>query len=206
VNTSSSNNTTPRSRNQIWLLLAVFFTPLVVAFVLYYGAAAWRPPGQTNHGELVHPPQPVPALGLPSAAAEPLSATTFRGKWTLVYIGSGHCDVPCREALTLMRQARLALNDDMPRVQRLFLVTTDCCDETYLHREHPGLLIGKLEGRNGEQLRQVFQMTTKGPLEQAGRIFIVDPLGNLMMSYARSAEPKGLLQDLKKLLKLSRIG
>jgi hypothetical protein len=44
------------------------------------------------------------------------------------------------------------------------------------------------------------------PLEEAGRIFIVDPLGNLMMSYSRAIEPKGLLQDMKKLLKLSHIG
>lgn len=204
VNTPVSNPPQPRSRSQFWILIAVFFAPLVIAFVLYYGVDGWRPAGQTNYGELIQPPRPVPSIELSSLNGEPLSENFFKGKWTLVYIGSGACDTRCREALTLMRQTRLALNDDMPRVQRLFLASSECCDRTYLENEHPGLLVGTLEGAGGEQLRGVFKLAA--PVEEAGRIFIVDPLGNLMMSYARSAEPKGLLQDMKKLLKLSHIG
>lgn len=196
----------PRSRSQIWVLLAVFFAPLIIAFVLYYGVEGWRPSGQTNHGELVQPPQMLPDADLASGAAPPLAASVFKGKWTLVYIGSGDCDARCREALTLMRQSRLALNDDLPRVQRVFLVTDACCDQNYLQSEHEGLLIGLLEGEAGTQYREVFQAALAEPIEQAGRIYIVDPLGNLMMSYPRESEPKGLLVDMKKLLKLSHIG
>ena len=204
VNTPLPDPVKPRSRSQIWILIAIFFAPLVIAFVLYYGIEGWRPAGQTNHGELIQPPRPVPTLELKSANGEPLPETLFQGKWTLVYIGAGSCDARCREALTLIRQTRLALNDDMPRVQRLFLATSECCDRAYLESEHPGLLVGTLEAQNGAQLREVFEVAE--PVEEAGRIFIIDPLGNLMMSYPRSAEPKGLLQDMKKLLKLSHIG
>jgi hypothetical protein len=42
--------------------------------------------------------------------------------------------------------------------------------------------------------------------ETAGRIYLIDPLGNLMMSYAPDAPSMGLLEDIKKLLKLSHIG
>jgi len=40
----------------------------------------------------------------------------------------------------------------------------------------------------------------------SGRIYLIDPLGNLMMSYSPRSEPKGILSDMKKLLKLSHIG
>jgi cytochrome oxidase Cu insertion factor (SCO1/SenC/PrrC family) len=204
--TNSTNQPSPaRSRTQIWILIGVFFAPLTIAFVLYYGLDGWRPSGNTNHGELIQPPAPVPeiALSTPQGAQHPPGL--LRDKWTLVYVGSGDCDSRCREALTLMRQTRLALNDDMTRVQRLFLVTQGCCDETYLATEHAGLLVATLD-ENATAIGSVFAAATPEPLAEAGRIYIVDPLGNLMMSYPRDAEPKGLLQDLKKLLKFSHIG
>jgi hypothetical protein len=37
-------------------------------------------------------------------------------------------------------------------------------------------------------------------------IYVVDPLGNLMMRFDARENPKGLLSDMKKLLKLSHIG
>jgi len=42
------------------------------------------------------------------------------------------------------------------------------------------------------------------PLQNA--IYLVDPLGNLMMRFPPDLEPKSLLKDLKHLLKVSRIG
>lgn len=195
----------PRSRTQVWILVAVFFAPLIVAFVLYYGLDGWRPSGGTNHGELIHPPVQLPEIPLSTQQGDRHPADLLRGKWTLVYIGSGACDARCREALTLIRQSRLALNDDMTRVQRLFLVTRDCCDESYLASEHAGLLVAQLD-QEATPIERVFAAATPEPLEEAGRIYIVDPHGNLMMSYPRDAEPEGLLADLKKLLKFSHIG
>lgn len=194
-----------RSRTQIWILIGVFFAPLLVSFVLYYGLDGWRPSGNTNNGELVQPPKPVPEVALTTREGAQRAADLLRGKWTLVYVGSGDCDARCREALTLMRQTRLALNDDMTRVQRLFLVTKECCDDAYLGAEHAGLLIALLDD-DAKSVESVFADATPEPLAEAGRIYIVDPLGNLMMSYPRDAEPKGLLKDLKKLLKFSHIG
>jgi hypothetical protein len=100
-----------------------------------------------------------------------------------------------------MRQTRLSLNNDMTRVDRVFLVTQDCCDRQYLEREQAGLRIIDASGSQATQLLDDF------PPENRDRtLFIVDPLGNLMMSYEARLNPKGLLEDLKKLLTLSQIG
>ena len=200
-----SNQADPplRSRKQVWILIAVFFAPLILAFVLYYGVGV-RPPGSTNKGDLIQPPVTLPEVELPGAMDQKLPANTLRGKWTMVFIGDGACDNRCREALTLMRQTRLALNDDMTRVQRLFLVSGNCCDSNYLEQEQRGLLLGRIDNEQGQTLLQTFPDGAGAAAH--GRIYLVDPLGNLMMKYEASAPQKALLDDLKKLLKLSHIG
>src|SRR5690606_14753842 len=110
-------STPTRSRKQIWILIGAFLTPLALAFLLYYGLDI-RPHGSTNQGDLIHPPVTLPEVELPSTADQTFAADALRDKWSMVYIGDGACDPRCREALTLMRQTRLALGDDMNRVQR----------------------------------------------------------------------------------------
>jgi hypothetical protein len=208
-------STTPRelrARNLRTLaaLGALFMLPLLVSFWMYY-ATDWRPAGRVNHGVLVSPPRPLPQVHLPRASlSEPGARQTggdsgqsplFRQQWSLVYIGSGSCDESCREALFVMRQTRLSLNNDMTRVARVFLATDGCCAREFLAREHAGLIVLDATGSEGMRLLHEFP--------SAGRehsLFIVDPLGNLMMSYDARQSPKGLLQDLQKLLRLSHIG
>jgi hypothetical protein len=193
-----------RARNlrTLALLAALFLLPLVIAFLVYY-ATAWRPAGHVNHGVLISPPRPLPLLRLPQLAGGdvPDAATPLRGKWSLVYVGDGACDVDCREALKVMRQTRLALNNDMTRVARVFLATGECCAREFLAREHPGLTVLDATGAIAAPLLGEFP-----PLNRENALFLVDPLGNLMMSYDARGDPHGLLEDLKKLLRLSQIG
>jgi cytochrome oxidase Cu insertion factor (SCO1/SenC/PrrC family) len=192
-----------RSRKQVWILIGVFFAPLVLAFVLYYGLDV-RPAGSTNKGDLINPAVTLPEVTLPGFGDQKLPANILRGKWTMVFIGDGACDNRCRDALTLMRQTRLALNDDITRVQRLFLVSGNCCDSNYLDQEQRGLLLGRIDTPEGKTLLETFPDGAQAPSH--GRIYLVDPLGNLMMKYEPDAPQKALLEDLKKLLKLSHIG
>ena len=200
------NEATSRSnRNQFWIQVVAFFAPLAVAFLLYYGGSwfsgsAWRPVGNTNKGELIHPARPLPAFELQTTDSTRFDLESLKGKWNLIYVGDGACDARCREALVLMRQTRLALNDDMTRVQRVFFATANCCDQAYVDAEHQGLLTVPVDSASAQPMVALF------PDAAGGRIYIVDPLGNLMMSYGPQAPQKGLLEDLKKLLKLSHIG
>lgn len=179
-----------RARNlrTLGALAALFLLPLAVAFFAYYGTS-WRPAARVNHGVLITPVLALPAL------------SEFRGHWSLVYVGDGVCDADCRRTLYVMRQTRLGLNNEMTRVERVFLVTGNCCARQFLAREHPGLKVLEASGAPGAALLQEF------PAEgRAYSLYIVDPLGNLMMSYDARQNPHGLLEDLKKLLRLSNIG
>src|SRR5665213_3749235 len=125
-----------RARNlrTVALLAALFLVPLLLAFFMYYGGS-WRPLGHTNNGELILPPRALP----PASSAYP--AGSFAHGWSLVYIGDGACNAACRNALLVMRQTQLELNNEMSSVRRVFVATGTARDEEFLAREHAGLIV-----------------------------------------------------------------
>jgi hypothetical protein len=199
-----------RARNLRTLaaLAALFLLPLALAFFTYYGTG-WRPGTHVNHGQLITPARPLPAVALPALGGTGVAtgrtpgpqAPPFRRRWSLVYVGGGGCDADCREALYAMRQTRLALSNDMTRVERVFLASDACCDLAFLAREHAGLRVLDASGSAARPLLAQFPAAGREHM-----LFIVDPLGNLMMSYDARTSPRGLLEDLKKLLALSHVG
>jgi hypothetical protein len=216
-----TRNLRARNLRTLAVLAGLFFLPLLLAFYTYY-ATGWRPAAHTNHGTLITPARPLPAVSLPrvslegsaSGAAAPQAAAAaapgsvastapslFLKRWSLVYLGDGACDASCRYALYVMRQTRLSLNADMTRLERVFLVTGGCCNRELLAREHAGLIVVDASGAGGERLLQEFPTA-----DREHTLFIVDPLGNLMMSYDARTNPSGLREDLKRLLRLSHIG
>jgi hypothetical protein len=188
-----------RGRRTLLIVAAVFLLPVAVAFTLYYGKL-WRPAELSSKGELIDPARPLVAGGLRNLDGTPADPAILNGKWTLLYIGDGRCDDACRTALVFGRQSRLALNNEMTRVQRVFLATGNCCDQDYLAREQAGLVALDASTPDAAALLAQF------PEGREHTLFIVDPLGNLMMRHDASTTTKGLLSDLKKLLKLSHIG
>jgi cytochrome oxidase Cu insertion factor (SCO1/SenC/PrrC family) len=195
-----------RGRRQLLALAALFFVPLAIAFWMYYGPTGWRPAGDASKGDLLDPARPLPEIALPTMDGGTTAPAFLRGKWTMLYVGDGLCDERCRKALYLTRQSRIALNKDMDRVQRVLLVTDRCCDRAFLAAEHPDLVVARVEDAASAALLGPFPVYGGVPLAAAGRIYLVDPLGNLLMSYAPDAPDKALLTDVKKLLRLSHIG
>lgn len=192
-----------RQRRVLIGLALLFFAPLGLAFYLYYGNVSWHPGAHVNTGDLVQPPRPLPALPLPLWGSGNTAADFLKGKWTFLYVAHGPCARACLNHLYETRQVRLALDRDMGRVQRVFIAAEDCCDLKALREQHPDLTTVRL-GAGVESLLAVIEQP--GDAQSADRIYIVDPLGNLMMSYPPVASPKGMLEDMKRLLRLSSIG
>lgn len=204
---------TVRARNlrTLALLAALFLLPIVIAFITYYGTG-WRPPGHVNHGHLFTPARPLPAIALARVPGGEVAAggnarPALRGVWSLVYAGDGGCDADCRGALYVMRQTWLALGHDTSRLERVFLVTRDCCARSFLAREDPGLTVFDASGPSAEALLRELDASASAPAQaQVHTLYVVDPLGNLVMSYDARTDLRGLLEDLQKLLRLSHVG
>jgi hypothetical protein len=198
-----------RQRRMLIGLALIFFAPLALAFYLYYGHGAWRPGSRVNAGDLVDPARPLPALILPLWGFGNTDPNFLKGKWTLLYIAFGPCGQSCRDRLYDTRQVRLALDRDMKRVQRVFIADSGCCDAQFLRDVHPDLIAIRA-GAAAEPLLTLLpgldRLTGTDGTAMAPRVYLIDPLGNLMMSYDGGAKPKGMLEDLKRLLRLSSIG
>ena len=188
-----------RGRRTFLIVAALFLVPVAVAFTLYYGKL-WHPANSSSKGELINPARPLLVTGLRHPDGTPAGPDVLSGKWTLIYIGDGRCDDACRNALVFGRQSRLALNNEMTRVQRVLLATANCCYNEYFAREQEGLIA--LDASSPEAAALLAQF----PEAREHSLFIVDPLGNLMMRHDASHTTQDLLSDLKKLLRLSHIG
>lgn len=193
----------PSRRIFLWAFLA-FFAPLILAFILYYGAG-WHPGRTSNKGDLISPVISLPDVALTKPDGSSLDTHWLQRKWTLVYVGNGACEQACRDALLITRNIRLLLGKDSLRVQRAFLFAGVCCDQSYFSSEQGDLIIGRIDDAVAQPVLSLLPSDAGDPV-QAGRIYIVDPLGNLMMSYRRGADASDLHSDLKKLLSLSHIG
>jgi hypothetical protein len=203
-----------RQRRLLVGIALLFFAPLGLAFYLYYGHGTWHPGGRVNAGELIEPARPLPSLSLPLQGTGNTQPNFLKGKWTLlyVYVEQGTCGQNCRVSLYNTRQVRLALDRDMNRVQRVFIAGDACCDAQFLHEQHPDLITIRASAADAPLLallpgRDSPTAAADGPsAAKAPRVYLIDPLGNLMMSYAAGAKPKGMLEDMKRLLRLSSIG
>jgi cytochrome oxidase Cu insertion factor (SCO1/SenC/PrrC family) len=204
-----------RQRRVLIGLALLFFAPLGLAFYLYYGHGAWHPGGRVNAGELVSPARPLPGLALPlwsSDDALPAGYTDpdfLKGRWTFLYVGSGRCAAACQSRLYDTRQVRIALDRDMKRVQRVFIADAGCCDPQFLRDQHPDIVAVRASAEAAPLLALLEGSGPGGPERlpfAESRVYVIDPLGNLMMSYAPNAKAKGMLEDMKRLLRLSSIG
>ncbi len=189
-------NTENRGRRQFLMMALFFLGPLVLAFVVYYGFD-WRPAGSTEHGEFLQPPTILSevSLGEPRQGVVPI----FRRKWSLIVIEDEGCGETCQATLYKTRQVRKALSRDNERMQRV-LIITGTYDRDTMRVQHPDLIVVEADTDAAQALSPA--------LDKLDRSFIYrdDPLGNLMMRFPRDSGMKEIHTDIKKLLKLSRIG
>lgn len=179
--------------NQAAILAVLFFGPVFLALFAYLGPWEIVPDRSTAYGTLINPPLPLPeSVGLTDAEDQSGQAW-LRGRWSLIYLSSVACEADCRDRLFALGQIYKATADDRPRVQRVFLHPPGVAAEA-------GWVDVPLVGEMPARL--VRSLTTAHP----GPIYVSDPLGNLVLAYPADARDKGILKDLQRLLKLSRIG
>jgi hypothetical protein len=190
-----TTNKTRKGRVQLLLVSAVFLGPLALATWLYFGGQGLTPDGRTNHGALLEP-----IINLTETLPDSPLHAPADGRWSLIYVNSAACDEACEYSLYTLRQSRLMLGKEMDRLLRVFLHGDTAPDTVLLADEHQGLIT--LQDSNLSDLLQ-----NKKPADLAsGGYFLVDPLGNLVLYFRPDMEPSAMVEDIKHLLELSRIG
>jgi len=185
-----------RGRKQFLMMALFFLGPLVLAFIVYYGFD-WRPAGSTEHGELLQPPTVLSdvALGESRDGVVPI----LRRKWSLIMIEDDGCADNCQATLYETRQVRKALSREDERTQRVLIIAGDF-DREILQLQHRDLIVVEAGTDAARALAPALDNLDRS------FIYLADPLGNLMMRFPRDSGMKEIHTDLKKLLKLSRIG
>jgi cytochrome oxidase Cu insertion factor (SCO1/SenC/PrrC family) len=198
---------TRRARTQLLLVALLFLLPVVLATYLY--VSGWRPEGKSlQSGEMLQPARPLADATLMDAQGNPVQFSALRGKWVLVYFGRLPCAAACQNNLYKMQQVRLAQGRDAWRVQRVF-ISLDRADDAGVNTltgQYPGLTVFRGEPAAIHALARDFQTRQGTALDNLERIYIVDPHGNLVLSYARDGDATGMRKDLARLLRLSQIG
>ena len=202
----ADNNPLNRSRRTLLLIMALFLVPIMIAWYMNFGMDGWRPAATSNQGDLVQPARPLDNTALLDLDGAALDAEYFQRRWTFVYIGDPSCTPACQNNLYMMRQVRLTQDRDISRIQRLMVLTRAPGEDETVEpvRHYPGLQVAIPSDHSGFMAQ--FSLKPGEDVGKQERIYLVDPLGNLMMSYENGADPKGIIKDLERLLKASYIG
>lgn len=188
----SENARQQRSRRSLVLLALVCIAPVAASYFLYY---VWRPEAARNYGELIPPTAVAEIAGATASGA----SAPLKGKWILVMVDGGDCAEPCRTKLWQLRQLRLTQGKEMDRVERLWLVDDARTPDGALLREFEGTRV--LREADIPGLSSLLK--ARSPRDH---LFVVDPIGNLMMRFPKDPDLNRVKKDIIHLLKVSRIG
>ena len=193
-----------RNKLTIIIITVAFLSPVILSWWYLNYTNVVTEGKKSNHGDLILPPHPIENLQLHDPVAD--KDYELYGKWNLVYVASS-CDEKCVDNLYRMRQLHISMDKHSLRVQRVLLLTDPYKQNLKeLFTEYAGQRIIEINKIDIRKLLGQFRLNEADDPLNANRLYIIDPLGNLMMSYQPDINPRGIMQDLKKLLKASRIG
>jgi len=176
------------AKKELWVLLSMFVLPIALGSAFYFLNPGYFSGNTVNYGELV---QPIITTNEDGIALE--GGNTLQGLWTLAYTAE-HCDAKCNTSIKNIKDIRILMNDNMRRVQRIAIIA----DASTPSDEDKGLINATIASDAVKTQLQVYPQRS---------IFLIDPLGNIMLHYQpEGLDIKGVIRDLKRLFKYSRIG
>jgi len=188
---------TPRTRNRLTLagIAAVAVAPVLGSYLLFW---LWAPDRFTNYGTLVEA-RPLPKVELAAAGGEAFAFEQLKGRWVFVTTDAGTCEAACEHKLWKMRQVRQAQGKELGRIERVFLLEDGRSPDEHIREEYKGTWF--VRAKTGS-------LPAMLPAPQSARkhIYLIDPLGNLMLRFPEDADPKLMIKDVTRLLKYSRVG
>ncbi len=181
------------------IIAALFVLPLVLAWLMYSGIIDFDPVETRNRGALVEPPVPVSLAELEPLTPGEHPADALERHWVILYALPEVCGEACLENATGLRQVHRAAGREQSRLRLLLLG-----DVPY---EVAGQLAGlstefHLATATGSPLdAELDRIAGANGTSAGGSVYLIDPMGNIMLFYAAGFDPNDLKKDLKRLLK-----
>ena len=192
-----SEKETRRARQKAALLFFIAIGPLVAATVMYYTGWA-MPGGTTNHGEFVEGSEQVLDQGIKDADGEPFSARFLQenedAKWWIL-VTADECGEACIEWLDRTASIHQLLHKDWNRARRGFISGGGTVPD--------GANDHRLVKLSAPESNPLTEYTAEGA---EATVFIVDPMGSLVLRYDHRHSAEDVLKDLEHLLEVSPLG
>lgn len=192
------------NRIKLLAIAALFLLPLAAAVLMFKGQLPLMSGETVNQGSLVQPPVALdwslaePATGLP-LTEEPL------GSWVVLFPVNQTCDQACLQKVTGLRQVHRATGREQERIKLVLLSDTQLEENTrqQLLGVYPQFhLLADPSGSLHQALQRAKPSVAGSALQPT--VYLVDPLGNIMMTYETADSETRLSKDLKRLLKWSK--
>lgn len=201
-----------RSKTPLVIILLMSLAPVIGAVLVYFNPE-WRPEGSAAYGELVQPQRPMPspqALPLTTLDGKPFDLSSLKGKWIMMAADGGDCLDACARKLYIVRNTHASQGKHVERLTRVWFITDDAAVPQKVLEAYKGTVMVRV---NPVVLQQFLLGGAPGSMtpEQARKalstpMWVIDPLGNLILQYPPVADPELFRKDIRKLIKSSRIG
>ncbi len=201
----SDSDKQQQKKGRLFLIaMVVFFAaPLFLVMAMY--RFDWHPTGK-SYGDLIEPVVPIKLTevfqDVKTTDTTVLSKVLWHDKWSAVILAD-KCETVCKTRLHDARQIHASLEKDMNRLQRILI--TNQQDLGGLQEQYPDLIILNQPSADVAALAKQFDLNGVSSYASE-RVFMVDPLGNLMLSYSNEVKPVEMRKDWVRLLKYSWAG
>ena len=169
--------------------------PIIASYTLYFFGV--RPGATVNYGELLQV-KPLAGTALNQADQTIFRIRQLRGKWVMAMVDSGKCDEQCQKKLYYMRQVRLTQHEEKDRVERLWLIDDGEVPAPEIVKDFEGVLL--INAKDSDLLSEI-----PAAVSSRDHIYLIDPIGNLMMRFPENPDPAQMAKDIKRLLKVSQL-
>ena len=187
-------------RIKFLLIVFIFTVPFVISYYLSKDYHASGELKTSNYGSFINPIVELSQSTFDDYSGENLNVNQHLTKWSLIYRMPENCSQRCSDEIYLIRQVNIALGKDMNRLERVIVLnqTIPSSEIDDLVIKYPKAIVVK--NNSSTFINEINKITDRYVL------LLTDPLGNVILGYDEGFEGKKLLKDIKKLLKLSKIG
>lgn len=185
-------------------IAAIFVAPIGASY--YLNAIGWQSGKTKNRGHLLPKPVPMAEKTFSLSGSKTLSLASMKHSWALLYAGGKTCQQDCRKRLDELLRVHVALGKNQKRVKLLYLdAAADDSVSSMISNKYPHFDILGNPAESVAAWKTQLDAVIEAK-DATGLVFIIDPLGNVIMYYLPAEDAIGIRKDMGRLLHVSRVG